>query len=114
FILLTDTFPPIATVGLTEDDCLKKKIKVKKAVLPLTSVSASNTSDFRSGFVKVISDPKEKLLGATVMCPNAELVIQEVAVAVRHKFTVTQLASAPHVSSSWSELIRQACRKLAK
>ena len=114
FIRLTDTFPPIATVGLTEDDCLKKKIKVKKAVLPLTSVSASNTSDFRSGFVKVIADPKEKLLGATVMCPNAELVIQEVAVAVRHKFTVTQLASAPHVSSSWSELIRQACRKLAK
>ncbi len=114
FIRLTNTFPEIASVGLTEDDCLKLKMKVEKSVLPLGAISASNTSDFRSGFVKIIADPKDKLLGATVMCPNAELVIQEVALAVRHKFTVTQLASAPHISSSWSELIRLACRKLKK
>ena len=114
FIRPTDTFPSVATTGLTEDDCVKKSITCKKAVLPLSAVSASNTTDFRYGFVKLLADPKDKLLGATVVCPSAELVIQEVATAVRHKFTITQLASTPHISSSWSELIHLAARKLAK
>lgn len=113
FIRVTDTDPSVATTGLTEDDCVKKGIKCQKAVLPLSSVSAANTADFRYGFVKLLADPKDKLLGATVVCPDAELVIQEVATAVRHKFTVTQLASTPHVSSSWSELVHLAARKLA-
>lgn len=114
FIRLTDTFPSVATTGLTEDDCVKKNITCKKAVSPLSSVSAANTSDFRYGFIKILADPKDKLLGATIVCPSAELVIQEVATAVRHKFTVTQLASTPHISSSWSELVHLAARKLAK
>lgn len=114
FIRLTDTFPSIATTGLTEEDCVKKNIICKKAVLPLSSVPAANTTDFRYGLVKILADPKDKLLGATVVCPSAELVIQEVATAVRHKFTITQLASTPHISSSWSELIHLAAKKLAK
>lgn len=114
FIRFTDTFPSVATTGLTEDDCVRKSIICKKAVLPLSSVFASNTTDFRYGFVKILADPKDKLLGATVVCPSAELVIQEVATAVRHKFTITQLASTPHISSSWSELVHLAARKLAK
>lgn len=114
FIRITNTFPAVATTGLTEDDCVRKNLKCQKAVLPLASVSASNTSDFRYGFIKILADPKDKLLGATVVCPNAELVIQEVATAVRHKFTITQLASTPHIASSWSELVHLAARKLAK
>ena len=114
FIRFTDTFPSVATTGLTEDDCVRKSITCKKAVLPLSSVPAANTTDFRYGFVKLLADPKDKLLGATVVCPSAELVIQEVATAVRHKFTVTQLASTPHISSSWSELVHLAAKKLAK
>ncbi|MBR2586873.1 NAD(P)/FAD-dependent oxidoreductase [Candidatus Saccharibacteria bacterium] len=114
FIRFTDTNPSVATTGLTEDDCVKKNIACKKAVLPLSAVPAANTSDFRFGLIKILADPKEKLLGGTVVCPNAELVIQEVATAVRHKFTITQLASTPHISSSWSELVHLAARKLAK
>ena len=113
FIRLTNTYPAVATTGLTESSCLEKGLKCKKAVLPLSLVSASNTSDFRSGFIKLLSSPKGQVLGATVVCPSAELVIQEIVVAVRHHFTVTQLASAPHASSSWSELVRQAARRLA-
>lgn len=114
FIRTTSTFPSVATTGLTENDCVCQNIKCKKAVLPLSAISAANTSDFRSGFIKILADPKDKLLGGTIVCPSAELVIQEIATAVRHKFTVTQLASTPHIASSWSELVHLAARKLAK
>ena len=113
FIRLTETLPAVASTGLTENDCVKKGIKVKKAVLPLSAVSAANTSDFRYGLVKLLADEKDKLLGGTLVCPDAELAIGEVAVAVRHKFSSTQLASTPHVSSSWSELVHLAARILA-
>lgn len=114
FIRITNTYPSVSTTGLTEEDCVKKGIKCKKAVLPLSSVSASNIFNFRHGFVKILADQKDKLLGATVVCPSSELVIQELAVAVRHKFTVTQLASTPHISTTWSELVHVAAKKLAK
>ena len=114
FIRLTETYPSVASTGLTEDDCVKKGIKCQKSVLPLSSVAAANLSDFRFGFVKLLADPKEKLLGATVVCPSAELVIQEIATAVRHKFTITQLASTPHISSSWTELVHLAAKKMIK
>lgn len=114
FIRLTDTFPSIASTGLTEEQCVRRNIRIKKAALPLSVVAASNTSDLRAGFIKLIADQKNKILGGTVMCPNAELVIQEISAAVCNKFTAEQLAAIPHVSSSWSELIRLACKKLIK
>ena len=112
FVRLVDTLPQIAIVGATEENCLKSGRKYKKIVVPLSDISAANTSDFRVGFIKMISDLQGHILGATVMCPHAELVIQELAIAVRHKFTVVEIASTPHVATSWGELVRQAARKL--
>ena len=114
FIRFTDTSPSIATVGLTEASCIDKHINYKKLLLPLSSVSAANTSDFVNGFIKLLADSKGKILGATIICPESALIIQEIATAIRHKLTVADLAATPHVSSSWSELVHLASRKLSK
>ena len=114
FIRITDTLPAVAVTGLTEEECIAKKLFYKKIVLPLSAVSSANTSDFLYGFIKLIADHKGKILGATMVCPDATLAIQEVALAIRHKLTVSQLASTPHVSASWSELIRLSASKLDK
>lgn len=114
FIRITDTYPSIAVVGLTEEECVSKHIKYKKAILPLSSVSSANTSDFTIGLIKLLADSKGRILGGTIVCPEAALAIQELALATRQKLTVTELASTPHASSSWSELIRLASIKLAK
>ena len=114
FIRVIDTYPSVATTGLTEEECTQKHISYKKAILPLSTISASNTSDFTLGFAKLLADPKGRILGGTIVCPESALVIQELAIAVCHKLTVDALASAPHVSSSWSEIIRLTSRQLAK
>ena len=59
---LTFTFPGVASVGLTEDDCLKRDLRINTAIAPLNIIARSNTSDFRDGFVKLISDKKGVLL----------------------------------------------------
>jgi dihydrolipoamide dehydrogenase len=107
------TNPGIATVGLNEDDCLKRDLPINKALAPLSIIARSNTSDFRDGFVKIITDKKGVVIGATVVAPHAAEIIHELALAVKHQLTATDLASTPHAFLSWSEAVRVAAGKLS-
>ena len=109
---LTFTYPGIASVGLSEDDCLKRDLTVKKSVAPLNMVARSNTSDFRDGFVKVIADKNGVLIGATVVAPHAAEIIHELTLAIKYKLTAAQVAATPHAFLSWSEAIRVACGRV--
>lgn len=108
----TFTFPEVSSVGLTEDDCIKRAIKINKALAPLSIIGRSNTGDFRDGFVKLISNKKGVILGGTIVAPNASDSIHEIALAVRHELTAKDLADTPHAFLSWSEAIRVAASKL--
>ena len=111
---LTFTFPGVASVGYTEDDCLKRDLQINKSIAPLNIIARSNTSDFRDGFVKIITDKKGTLLGATVVAPHAAEIIHELALAVKYQLSASQVAATPHAFLSWSEAVRVACGKLAK
>lgn len=110
---LTFTFPGIASVGLSEDDCLKRDMRINKATAPLNIIARSNTSDFRDGFVKIITDKKGVIIGATVVAPHAAEIIHELALAVKYQMTARELADTPHAFLSWSEAVRVAASKLA-
>ncbi len=110
---LVFTFPEIAHVGLSEDDCQKRDLAINKAIAPLTIVARSNTADCRDGFVKLITDKKGVLLGGTIVAPHAAEMIHEIALAVRHGLTATQLAETPHAFLSWSEAVRVAAARLS-
>ncbi|MGB4767675.1 MAG: NAD(P)/FAD-dependent oxidoreductase [Candidatus Saccharimonas sp.] len=111
---LTFTHPGIATVGLTEDDCLKRDLHINTALAPLNIIARSNTSDFRDGFVKIVTDKKGTILGATVVAPHAAEIIHELTLAVKHKLTAKDVAETPHAFLSWSEAVRVAAGKLVK
>lgn len=107
------THPAIATVGLSEDDCLHKKRAINKIVAPISIIARSNTADFYDGFVKIITDKKGVILGATVFAPAAGELIHELALAVKCKLTANDIAQTPHAFLSWSEAIRIAAGKLS-
>lgn len=113
FVRMTDTLPKVAKVGLNETECTQIKQKYKSAIVPLDATSASNTNDFRDGFVKILINPKEQIIGATVVSPDADLVIQEICLAIRSGLKAADLAATPHVATSWSEAVRLAARELA-
>jgi pyruvate/2-oxoglutarate dehydrogenase complex dihydrolipoamide dehydrogenase (E3) component len=109
---LTFAFPGVASVGLSEDDCIKRDLTIKKSIAPLNMVARSNTSDFRDGFVKVITDKSGVLLGATVVAPHAAEIIHELALAVKYKLTAAQVSATPHAFLSWSEAVRVATGRI--
>ncbi|MEP6710668.1 MAG: NAD(P)/FAD-dependent oxidoreductase [Candidatus Saccharibacteria bacterium] len=109
---LTFTHPGVASVGLTEDDCLKRDLSINKAIAPLNIIARSNTSDFRDGFAKIITDKKGVVLGGTIVAPHASEIIHELTLAVKYGLTARELASTPHAFLSWSEVVRVAASKL--
>lgn len=111
---LTFTHPGIATVGYTEDDCIKRDLHITTSLAPLNIVARSNTSDFRDGFVKLIAGKNGVLLGATVVAPHAAEIVHELALAIKYELTARQVAETPHAFLSWSEAVRVAAGKLVK
>jgi len=107
------TYPNIARVGLSEDDCIKRDLSINKAVAPLNLTARSNTTDFRDGFVKIITDKKGTILGSTIVAPHAAEMIHEMALAVKHGLSADDVAQTPHAFLSWSEAIRIAADKLS-
>ncbi len=109
---ITFTYPGIASVGLTEDDCLKRDLDIKKSIAPLNMIARSNTSDYRDGFVKIIADKRGVIIGSTIVAPHAGEMIHELTIAVKHQMTAAEIAATPHAYLSWSEAIRVAASRL--
>lgn len=113
FTRMTNTLPQVAKVGLNELECAQINQKQQSVVVPIEMVSAANTNDFRDGFVKMTTNARGQIIGTTVVAPEAALVIQEVSLAIRNGLKAAELASAPHVATSWSEAVRIAARELS-
>ncbi|MGB3023571.1 MAG: NAD(P)/FAD-dependent oxidoreductase [Candidatus Saccharimonadales bacterium] len=109
---ITFVTPEIASVGLTEADCLRRDLEIKKAIAPLNIISRSNVTDTREGFCKVITDRGGILIGGTVVGPHAGEIIHELTLAIQYGLTSAEVANALHAFPSWSEVVRVACSKI--
>ena len=109
---ITNTYPEVAVVGLTEDDLLKRDRKYKKVILSLDEVIASKTNNFNYGFIKLLTDRNYHIIGACLVAPHASLIAGEIALAIRHNLTAVEIASTPHVMNSFNYLIKLAATKL--
>ena len=114
FVRMTDTFPKVAAVGLTEDECIARDLKYKQVLVPLSSVSASNTSEYQDGFVKVVTNREGKIIGSTVVAPNADLMIQEIVLAIKADLKLMDIATTPHVALGFGEAVRLAARRISR
>ena len=106
--------PEVASVGLSEDECIKRDMHVKKAVAPIAIIGRANTSNVERGFVKVMTDRHGVLIGASVVSPRAGEVIHELTLAIHMRLRAMDVASAIHAFPTWSEAVRIACSKVAK
>ena len=111
-IRVTNTLPEVAQVGVSEDDCIRRDRKIKKLVMPLQAVQRSNIQGFYHGFIKLIFGKNGVLIGGTVMAPDAAIVAQELAYAVRYEMTAEEIAAVPHPMNDWGELIRSAAERM--
>ncbi|MBR3143841.1 NAD(P)/FAD-dependent oxidoreductase [Candidatus Saccharibacteria bacterium] len=114
FIRITNTCPEIATVGSNELELSKQKKKFKKSIVYLNELLPCKAGQLDYGFVKILADRSGHILGATIVAPNAGLMAEEIAMAIRHHLTALEIASTPHISDSPNYAIKLAAKKLIK
>lgn len=109
---VTFVTPEVASVGLSESDCLRRDLPVRTATAPLNIIARATIDNFSNGFVKVIADKKGILLGASIVAPHAGEAIHELALAIQYGLTAADVAGTLHAFPTWSEAIRVACAKI--
>ena len=62
----------------------------------------------------MISDKKGLFIGATIMAPNASLIAQELAMAIRYSMTIREIYAVPHPENEWSVIVQNCCEDLMK
>lgn len=112
FARIVNTTPCVASVGLNDSDLQSKHRRYKTSIIPLSSIPWGKVSDYKYGFVKIISNSKHHIVGATIVAPHADLMIGELSLAVRHHLSAIEIASTPHIASSLSYAIKLAAKHL--
>lgn len=76
--------PPLAHIGLTEEEALKKGYSFKVSRLPVTSVVRSRTLQQTEGMLKaVVNNHTGKIMGCTLFCADSPELINLVAMAMK-------------------------------
>lgn len=101
------TTPEIGTVGLTEAQCDKDKVKVAR--FPFGANGRALASGMPEGFVKVIADKVTgEIMGVHIVGGYATEMINEIAALMQTEITVNELAEIVHAHPSFSEAMMEA------
>ena len=87
--------PPVAHIGLTENEAKRQGIEVQVAKSPMMAVLRTRTIDETNGFMKALIDPNDgKILGFTMIGPEAGEVMAVVQMAMLAGFQSTVFKDA--------------------
>ena len=101
--------PPLAHIGLTEEEALKRGYSFKVSRLPATSVVRSRTLKQTYGMLKaIVNDHSGKIMGCTLFCAEAPEIINIVAMAMKtgqhYTFLRDFIFTHPSMSEGLNEL----------
>lgn len=104
------TTPEVASVGLTEKEAKQMGIKVRTGSFPYSANSRARCMNDTQGFVKWICDSVGKVLGMTIIGPNAGDAIMEGTIAIKNGMTIQQIAHTIHPHPTLSEAVMEAAK----
>ncbi|MGM0598022.1 MAG: dihydrolipoyl dehydrogenase [Myxococcota bacterium] len=106
------TWPEIATVGLSEQEARQKGMNIKTGQISFKSSGRAMASAHTEGFIKLISDNKDVLLGAEIVGSEASELIHEAALAIENKLEAHALGDTIHAHPTLGESIMEAARDI--
>lgn len=101
--------PPLAHIGLTEEEALKRGYSIKVSRLPATAVVRSRTLQQIDGMLKaIVNNHNGKIMGCTLFCADASEIINIVAIAMKtgqhYTFLRDFIFTHPSMSEGLNEL----------
>ncbi len=106
------TDPEFSSIGLTEDEALKKGIKIQIGSFSLQASGRALTLGRQEGMVKIIANEKDKIIGAHILAPNASEFIPEITLAMSKGLKIQDISSSIHIHPTLSEAVMEAALKV--
>ena len=109
------TSPEVASVGKTEEQLKKEKIKYKVGKFPFLANSRAKVNSDTEGFVKIIAEEKtDKVLGVSIISSLAGTMIAELALAMEFGASAEDIARTCHAHPTHSEAVKEAAMAVDK
>jgi dihydrolipoamide dehydrogenase len=103
------SFPEVGTVGLTEEEAVKRGHKVKTGTFPMTANGKALAEGEVEGFIKIVADAQYgEVLGVHIVASHATDMIAEIVTAMELEGTIYDLAKAIHPHPTLSEVVMEA------
>ncbi|MCK8083659.1 dihydrolipoyl dehydrogenase [Vibrio sp. 1CM24A] len=103
------THPEIGMVGMTEQQVIKKGLEYVVGKFPFVANGKALALGESKGFIKIIADKAtDKILGASIVGPNATDMIAELTLAMRNELTTEQIIETIHAHPTTAEVVHEA------
>lgn len=108
------TAPEIASVGLTERECIEKKINIKVSKFPFSANGKALTMGESRGFIKIIKDmDNNKIVGASLIGADASSLISTLTVIIKNNIKDKDIADTIFAHPTTGEVIHEAALGLS-
>jgi dihydrolipoamide dehydrogenase len=98
------TSPEIATVGLTEEEALERKLPYQLGTFPFAALGKAQASLHTEGFAQImINTQTREILGACIVGHEASSMIGQMALAIQNELTVDCLIDTIHAHPTMTE-----------
>lgn len=103
------TYPEIASVGKTEEDCRREKISYKIGVCEIRNNLRGKCTQEDEGFVKlIVNRDSNVILGVHIISPQAGEQIPEGVLCLQFGAKVDEIRRISHFHPSFSEAFKEA------
>ena len=107
------TVPPLAGVGITEDEAREKGLDIKTGKFSFEQSPKANIMREGSGLVKIIADAASgEILGTHIIGPQSSELIHEAAAVMQMRGTVRDIAAVIHGHPSLHETVQRTAQSL--
>ena len=102
------TDPEIGTIGMTEAEAAAVGFDPVVGEMPFNASGRALTTGKTAGFVRVVASSDGGLLGAQIVGPDASELVAELAFAIKHRASLSDIAETIHVHPTLSEVVMEA------
>ncbi len=103
----TFTSPELARVGLSEQEAQQQGIQHQIYSFPFSDIDRAITDGETVGMAKIITSPRGRILGASIVGPHAGELIAEYALAIDRRLSLSAVSKVIHIYPTLAQINRQ-------
>lgn len=100
--------PEIAWCGMTQQEIEKENLEYKKSFFPISALGKAASEGNLEGFIKILADKNDKILGAHIISKEASALIHQLSIPMQNGLSTKDLKHCCFAHPTYSEGVYEA------